>query len=298
MTHEDRLICCQVADIISHPVAIEHCWLVKALPWIKCPRCLRQVVVTLRLPYTTVHSPRRHKNHVCKHHFSVIPIDTMSSVEAQIGSIGRSFRSCSCWVWDWYPLSAGFESNPMWSFTIQGVDNKKVFSLSLLLSRLWLWRVWYAWLSNTPRVVELHWIWVWNEIIKPPIHLVLSCNLWQDILSWTLLTHLPMCSITSRPTTLLHLSTLMSVARVHADPYMADYHRHTIVTWCKIPVANVNFRMYVADNNTTYPQEWYWVRLASKMTIIYWTSMVFEDFVTISLRTSQQELTPYKLLRK
>ena len=44
---------------------------------------------------------------VCKHCFSALPIDKTSSVEAQIGLLGRSFCSSSYWVWDQSERSLG-----------------------------------------------------------------------------------------------------------------------------------------------------------------------------------------------
>ena len=47
---------------IPDQVASEHLWLVKAPRWIQCPGCLRQAVVTLRLPFAIVESPQSHKH--------------------------------------------------------------------------------------------------------------------------------------------------------------------------------------------------------------------------------------------
>ena len=51
-----------INDVIPHPVANEHRWLVKASRWIQCPGCLGKAVVTLRLPCVIVESPRRHQH--------------------------------------------------------------------------------------------------------------------------------------------------------------------------------------------------------------------------------------------
>ena len=51
-----------VITVIPHPVASEHCWLVKAPRWIhSVPDVLGQAVVTLRLPSAIVESPWRDK---------------------------------------------------------------------------------------------------------------------------------------------------------------------------------------------------------------------------------------------
>ena len=53
---------CQVSTLIPHPVASEHCWLVKAPRWIHSAQDVSvKAVVTLRLPCAIVESPRRHK---------------------------------------------------------------------------------------------------------------------------------------------------------------------------------------------------------------------------------------------
>ena len=97
-----------ISFLIPHSVANEHRWLVKAPRWIKCPGCLGQAVVTLWLPCAIVSQTRP----VCKHCFSALPIDKTSSVETQIGLLGRSFCSSSYWVWDQSErsLGAGFRS--------------------------------------------------------------------------------------------------------------------------------------------------------------------------------------------
>ena len=57
-------------------------------------------------------STMSHTRPVCKHRFSVLPIDKTSSVEAQSGLLWLGLCSSSYRVWDWSerPFGAGFRS--------------------------------------------------------------------------------------------------------------------------------------------------------------------------------------------
>ena len=74
------------ASLICQDVAVDS----------QCPGCLGNEVLTLWLSCAIVESPRRHKQcPVGKHRFSAPPINKMSSLEAHIELLWRSFCSSS-----------------------------------------------------------------------------------------------------------------------------------------------------------------------------------------------------------
>ena len=96
--------CCHISpnkEYSSHAIFI---WYQKALnAW------TRDAVVAMRDCGIFTTSQTRP---VCKHCFSALPIDKTSSVETQIGLLGRSFCSSSYWVWDQSEKSLGAGFRP------------------------------------------------------------------------------------------------------------------------------------------------------------------------------------------